>query len=158
MASSTPVVDLQATVTEVRPGAGQEEYVTSGFLRSSNQVDLPSSTRLFTVPSYLAARRAVVGRRRSTTLVKIPIDPIVHTFRTGTELRVVVSAPGGDRPSWQFATVDSGQAVSLGFGGIAPSSLTVDVVHNVTATPTLPTCGSLRGEPCRAYQAEANQA
>ena len=48
--SSSPVVDLQATVTEVRPSAGQEEYVTSGFLRSSNQVDLATSTPLFTAP------------------------------------------------------------------------------------------------------------
>ncbi|MGP8228704.1 MAG: CocE/NonD family hydrolase C-terminal non-catalytic domain-containing protein, partial [Steroidobacteraceae bacterium] len=36
--STTPVEDFQASITEVRPSAGQEEYVTSGFLRSSNQV------------------------------------------------------------------------------------------------------------------------
>jgi predicted acyl esterase len=155
--SSAPVVDLQATITEVRPGAQQEEYVTSGFLRSSNQVDLPVSTRLFTVPSYLG-HDAKSLTPRAFRLVRIPIDPIVHTFRAGTELRVVVSAPGGDRPTWQFASVDTGQPVSVGFGGSVPSSLTVDVVHNVTATPTLPVCGSLRGEPCRAYQAENNQA
>ena len=41
----SPVVDLQATVTEVRPADGQEEYVTSGFLRSSDQVDLPDVHR-----------------------------------------------------------------------------------------------------------------
>jgi len=39
---------------------------------------------------------------KSLTQVKIPIDPIVHTFRPGTELRVVISAPGGDRPAWEF--------------------------------------------------------
>ena len=82
----------------------------------------------------------------------------MHTFRTGTELRVVVSAPGGDRPTWEFASVDSGQPVSIGLGGAIASSLTVDVVHNVKATTTLPACGTLRGEPCRSYQAEANQA
>jgi hypothetical protein len=157
VASTAPVVDLQATVTEVRPAAGQEEYVTSGFLRSSNQVDLPSSTRLFTVPSYLASDAGTLSNTRYT-LVKIPIDPIVHTFRAGTELRVVVSAPGGDRPSWEFATLDDGQGVSIGIGSMAASSLTVDAVRGVTATPTLPACGSLRGEPCRAYQAENNQA
>jgi hypothetical protein len=154
--TGTPVVDLQATITEVRPGADQEEYVTSGFLRSSNQVDLSRSTRLFTVPNYLAADAKPL-KRSSYTLVKIPIDPIVHTFRVGTELRMVVSAPGGDRPSWAFDTVDNGQRVSIGFGGHAASNLTVDVVHNVQATPTPPTCGSLRGEPCRAYVAEGNQ-
>ena len=37
-------------MTEVRPSAADEEYVTSGFLRSSNQVDLSTSTELVTVP------------------------------------------------------------------------------------------------------------
>ena len=155
--SASPVVDLQATVTEVRPGDSQEEYVTSGFLRSSNQVDLPSSTPLFTVPSYLAADARPLSPTH-TTEVKIPIDPIAHTFRAGTELRIVLSAPGGDRPSWEFATIDDGtQSADVGFGVGAPSGLVVDVVPTVTATATLPACGSLRGEPCRAYQAESNQ-
>jgi hypothetical protein len=157
VASAAPIVDLQATITEVRPGADQEEYVTSGFLRSSNQVDLPTSTRLFTVPTYLASDAKSLNPTKYT-LVRIPIDPIVHTFRAGTELRVVVSAPGGDRPLWAFDSIDTGQRASVGFGGSTASSLVVDAVDNVTATPTLPTCGSLRGQPCRAYVAEGNQA
>ena len=35
--STAPSTDLQVTVTEVRPGQTQEEYVTSGFLRSSDR-------------------------------------------------------------------------------------------------------------------------
>ena len=35
--STAPDTDLQVTVTEVRPGGSQEEYVTSGFLRSSDR-------------------------------------------------------------------------------------------------------------------------
>ena len=158
VASTAPVVDLQATIAEVRPGTGQEEYVTSGFLRSSNQVDLPLSTKLFTAPSYLAGDAKSLSATQYT-LVKVPVDPIAHTFRAGTELRVVVSAPGGDRPSWEFATVDDGgQTASVGLGGVTASSLVVNVVTGVTATPTLPACGSLRGEPCRTYQALNNQA
>ena len=88
--------------------------------------------------------------------MKIPIDPIVHTFRPGTELRVVISAPGGDRPVWAFDTLDNGQEATVGFGGLTASSLVVNVVSGVAATTTLPACGSLRGEPCRAYQAEGN--
>lgn len=157
VASSAPVVDLQATITEVRPSSGQEEYVTSGFLRSSNQVDLPTWSQLFTVPTYLGsdARSLAPTHYR---LVRIPIDPIVHTFRAGTALRVVLSAPGGDRPSWEFDSVDTGQQASLGLGFFSPSSLVVDVVPGVTAPATLPACGSLRGEPCRSYQPEGNQA
>ena len=154
--STTPVEDFQATITEVRPSAGQEEYVTSGFLRSSNQVDLSDSTGLFTDPNYTAGEAQSL-EPRAYRLVRIPIDPIVHTFRPGTELRVVISAPGGDRPIWEFDTLDDGQSATVGLGGAAASALVVNTVSGVSATPTLPVCGSLRGEPCRAYQAEGNQ-
>jgi uncharacterized protein len=154
--AAAPIEDFQATVTEVRPQAGQEEYITSGFLRSSNQIDAPNSTALFTNPTYVAAEGRDLSPDRYS-LLKIPIDPVAHTFRPGTELRVVISAPGGDRPVWTFATLDHGQQATVGLGGAAASALTVNVVHGVNATSTLPTCGSLRGEPCRSYVAEGNQ-
>ena len=148
--STTPVEDYQATVTEVRPTAGQEEYVTSGFLRSTNQVDNPDSTALFTDPTYVGGQSRDLSPTRYT-LVKIPLDPIAHTFRAGTALRVVVSAPGGDRPIWEFDTIDNGQRATAGLGGWTPSALVVDEVGGVTATAALPACNALRGEPCRAY-------
>ena len=152
----TPVEDYQVTVTEVQPSAHQEEeYVTSGFLRSSNQVDLSDSTALFTDPSYLGSQ-AVLLSPSTYELVKIPLDPIAHTFRPHTELRIVISAPGGDRPLWEFDTVDKGQTAVVGIGGTVASALVVNEVSGVTPTFTLPTCGSLRGEPCRALQAESN--
>ncbi len=154
--SSTPVLDFQASITEVRPSDNQEEYVTSGFLRSSNQVDLVSSSSLFTIPSYLASDAQPLAPT-AYRLLRIPIDPIAHTFRAGTELRVVVSAPGGDRPSWTFDSVDAGQTASVGLGRVGASALVVRSVRNVRTDRTVPTCGSLRGEPCRAYQAEGNQ-
>ena len=148
--SGTPVEDFQATITEVRPTADQEEYVTSGFLRSSNQVDNSDSTALFTDPTYLGEQSRSLSPTRYT-LVKIPIDPIAHTFRAGTALRVVVSAPGGDRPIWEFDTVDDGQQATVGLGTWTPSALVVNEVSGVNDTPALPACNSLRGEPCRAY-------
>jgi hypothetical protein len=154
--SRTPVLDFQATITEVRPEAGQEEYVTSGFLRSTNRVDRSDSTPLYTDPTYLG-KEAKDLSATVYSLVKIPIDPIVHTFRPGTSLRVVISAPGGDRPVWEFATLDHGQRARVGLGGSTPSALVVNVVSGVSATTTLPACNALRGEPCRAYVAEGNQ-
>jgi len=155
--SATPVEDYQVTVTEARPSASQEEYVTSGFLRSSNQVDLAASKPpLFTDPSYLASDAGTLVPS-AYKLVKIPVDPIAHTFRVGTELRIVISAPGGDRPSWEFDTLDSGQSATVGLGGVAASTLVVNRVNGVKNTATLPACGSLRGEPCRTLQAEGNQ-
>jgi hypothetical protein len=151
-----PVEDLQATISEVQPQTGQEEYVTSGFLRSVNQVDKPDSTALFSDPSYVAKDERSLSPSQYA-LVKIPIDPIVHTFRPGTELRVVVSAPGGDRPVWTFDTLDDGQVATVGLGGMTSSALTLNIVSGVNATTALPRCGTLRGEPCRSYQAEGNQ-
>jgi hypothetical protein len=154
--ADVPVEDFQATISEVRPEAEQEEYVTSGFLRSTNQVDAADSTELFTDPTYLGGQARNLSADRYT-LVKIPIDPVVHTFRPGTELRVVVSAPGGDRPLWTFATLDNGQTATIGLGQGAASALVVNVVPGVDATTALPACGSLRGEPCRQFVAEGNE-
>jgi predicted acyl esterase len=156
--STAQVTDLQATVTEVRPGDSQEEYITSGFLRSSNRTLTSASTALDPVPTYLASDRKNLPSGRFT-LVRIPIDPIAHTFRAGTSLRIVISAPGGDRPSWTFETPATHNAVvdTVVLGGSAGSSLVVNQVHGVVPTPTLPACGALRGEPCRAYTLLGNQ-
>jgi hypothetical protein len=156
--STAPVTDLQVTVTEVRPGETQEEYITSGFLRSSNRTLTAASTALDPVPTYTASdrRNLAVGRY---TLVRIPVDPIAHTFRAGTRLRIVISAPGGDRPSWTFATPATHNSVvdTLALGGTAGSSFVVNEVSGVVPTAALPVCGALRGEPCRPYRLEGNQ-
>ena len=155
--STAATTDLQVTVTEVRPGDTQEEYVTSGFLRSSDRTLAAASTVLDPVPTYLAAdRRALPAGRYS--LVRVPIDPIAHIFRAGTALRIVISAPGGERPSWAFATPQTHDSVvdTLSLGGAEPSSLVVNAVAGAHAGP-MPACGALRGEPCRAYAPLGNQ-
>jgi predicted acyl esterase len=156
--STAPVTDLQVTVTEVRPGETQEEYVTSGFLRSSDRTLSSDSTALNPVPTYLAADRRTLPRDRFT-LVRIPVDPIAHAFRAGTRLRIVISAPGGDRPSWTFDTPATHDSVldSVALGGPDGSSLVVNEVRGVVPTAAVPACGALRGEPCRDYAALGNQ-
>ncbi len=156
--STAPVTDLQVTVTEVRPGEMQEEYVTSGFLRSSDSALSPASTVLDPLPTYLASDRRPLPRGRFT-LVRIPVDPIAHTFRAGTRLRIVISAPGGDRPSWTFDTPATRATVldTVALGGAEGSTLVVNEVRGVALTATLPSCGALRGEPCRAYAPLGNQ-
>jgi hypothetical protein len=156
--SSARVTDLQVTVTEVRPGYTEEEYVTSGFLRSSNRTLAVGSTALDPVPTYLGADRRALPAGRYT-LVRIPVDPIAHVFRVGTRLRIVISAPGGDRPSWEFATPKTDDRVTdtVAMGPGLASSLVVNTVPGVQAPAALPVCGALRGEPCRPYAAMANQ-
>jgi len=156
--SSAKVTDLQVTVTEVRPGANEEEYVTSGFLRSSNRQMSPAATALQPVPTYLPGSRAALPSGRYS-LVRIPIDPLAHVFRAGTALRIVLSAPGGDRPAWAFATPDTEDRVldRVAMGSLGASSLVLNVVGGVAAPATMPACGALRGEPCRSYAALSNE-
>ena len=156
--SSASSSDLQVTVTEVRPGETQEEYVTSGFLRSADRTLSASSTVLEPVPTYLGSDRHNLPAKQYT-LVRIPVDPIAHSFRAGTRLRIVISAPGGDRPSWAFqsATTNGSVIDTLSLGGAKPSSLAVNIVNGVSPTAAMPACGALRGEPCRPYSKMSNQ-
>jgi hypothetical protein len=80
-------------------------------------------------------------------------------FRAGTRLRIVISAPGGDRPEWAFATPTTDNRVldSVALGAAAGSSLVVNMVSGVQAPAAMPVCGALRGEPCRPYKALGNQ-
>ncbi len=63
----------------------------------------------------------------------------------------MISAPGGDRPAWAFATPATHGSVTdtLSLGGAMASSLAVNVVSGVNPTAAMPACGALRGEPCR---------
>jgi len=157
--SNSPVTDLQVTVTEVRPGDAQEEYITSGFLRSSFRVLSPGSTALSPKPVYLPTDRLALSKTQFST-VRIPVDPIAHIFRPGTSLRIVISAPGGDRPSWAFDTLDVGSTMrdTVALGTAHGSVLVVDKVAPVQVAGAMPACGALRGEPCRSYAALGNQA
>jgi uncharacterized protein len=73
-------------------------------------------------------------------------------------VRVTVSAVGGDRPRWDFATIDKGSAVNtISLGGRNASSLVLPVIPGATAKGTpLPGPTALRGEPNRRYAAASN--
>jgi predicted acyl esterase len=164
--SSAADTDLQVTVSEVYPD-GREMYVTSGFLRAGYRVvDAAASTSINPVHDYL---RVVAMPKGKYVTVRIPIDPIAHAFRTGSRLRITISAPGGDRPEWAFDTpathgkvVDTvaltganGANGATGATG-SGSTLALAVVPNLTPTDPPPSCPSLRGEPCRTYVPAAN--
>jgi hypothetical protein len=90
--------------------------------------------------------------------VRVPIFPVAHAFRAGSRIRVTIQAPGGDRPRWDFATVDNGSARNtVALGGARASSLVLPVIAGATAKGTaLPGATALRGQPSRAYAAAAN--
>ncbi|MEI6453811.1 MAG: CocE/NonD family hydrolase, partial [Actinomycetes bacterium] len=190
VASSSTEADLQATVSEVRwePLSTKdthltqtEEYVTSGFLRSSMRHLGPGSTETLPQPSFLTADILPLIPDEATP-VSIPMGVIAHLFRKGTQIRITISAPGGDRPSWTFATDANTDSRTNTLSGLGTSDVHLtfttlkSIKKNLTAAVDkqgvkksaldypLPSCsathslrrlyGSLRGEPCRIYLPE----
>jgi uncharacterized protein len=157
--SSTPDVDLQVTVSEVRSD-GKETFVQDGWLRASDRkLDPAKSTLLAPVPSFTRADVASLPKGRFTE-VTVPLYYEGHVYRTGSRIRITIAAPGGDQPVWAFAdTVPAGHAkVSLTFSAQMPSRLILPVVPGVRVPTGLPPCPGLRGEPCRTYHLFVNSA
>ena len=155
--STAADTDLQATISEVRPD-GRELFVQTGELRASDRaLDRSASTATDPVPTYAAASAAPLPPGRFTE-VRIPITPFAYAFRSGSRIRVSITAPGGDRPAWQFATYPTGGAVTdtIGLGSPHPSALVLSVVKGVIPPDPQPSCPSLRGQPCRSYVPAAN--
>jgi len=162
--SSTPDVDFQATISEVRPD-GNETFVQNGWLRaseralsrSSDDILGVASTAADPVPSFKAADASPMPSGRFVKVV-IPLYDEGHVYRAGSRIRVTVSAPNGTQPVWSFSqTEPSGTAtVSIAHSASMPSSVVLPVVAGVTVPTPLPACPSLRNEPCRPYQPITN--
>jgi hypothetical protein len=156
--SSTPNVDLQATISEVRPD-GLETFVQNGWVRGNERkLDPKKSTALEPV---LSLRESDVSPLPADRFVKvtIPLYYEGHAYRAGSRIRVTIAAPNGTQPIWSFAqTEPTGSAqVAIAYGKNTPSNLLLPVVPGVSVPTGLPPCPGLRGEPCRDYQAFANR-
>jgi uncharacterized protein len=151
--ASTPDVDLQVTVSEVRPD-GKETFVQNGWLRASERkLDPRKSTLLEPVPTFSARDAAPLPKGRFTK-VTVPLYYEGHAYRAGSRIRITIAAPNGAQPVWSFAeTRPKGRAtVSVAFSRKLPSRVVLPVVPGVSVPTPLPACPGLRGEPCRAYQ------
>ncbi len=151
--SSAPDTDLEVTLSEVRPD-GNEVYVQSGWLRASHRaLDEAASTELRPVHTDLEADAAPLPSGELTP-VRVELFPAAHAFRTGSRIRLTVHAPGGNRPTWAFATtVAKGETNEIAGDVDHPSRLVLPVVSGIAVPATAPACGALRGQPCRPYVA-----
>ena len=155
--ASAPSVDLQATISEVRPD-GKETFVQDGWVRASERaLDTAQSTLLQPVLSLRRADASPLPTGRYTQ-VTVPLYYEGHIYRTGSRIRVTISAPGGDQPVWAFSELrPHGTArVFIAHSGKLASRLVLPVVHGVKVRTGLPPCPGLRGEPCRVFQAYTN--
>jgi predicted acyl esterase len=151
--SSVPSVDLQATITEVRPD-GKEEFVQGGWLRADERkLDAAKSTPLEPVLSLRAKDVSPMPKGRFVPLT-IPLYYEGHAYRAGSKVRVIITAPNGDQPIWSFSeTTPKGKArVAISSSPKHPSSLVLPQVSGVDVSSALPPCPGLRGEPCRDFK------
>ncbi len=158
--SATKNVDLQATVSEVRPD-GNETFVQDGWLRANeralakgtNDLFKTRSTVLEPIPSEFAKAVKPMPRGRFVEVV-IPLYYEGHVYRAGSRIRITISAPNGTQPVWAFSQTQPKKGtpkVSIAFSRKMPSSVVLPVVPGVSVPTALPPCPGLRNEPCRRY-------
>jgi predicted acyl esterase len=150
--SPVPDVDLQVTISEVRPD-GKEVFVQGGWVRTlARALDEAKSTELEPVLSLREEDFAPMPSDRFVP-VTVPLYYEGHAYRGGSRIRVRVSAPNGDQPIWSFGeTEPAGSAeIEIGYGRGMPSRLVLPQVPGVDVPDQLPPCPGLRGEPCRDY-------
>jgi putative CocE/NonD family hydrolase len=147
--AAAPDVDLQVTLTEVRPD-GQEVFVQQGWLRTSQRaLDEARSTALLPVQTHQAedAARLVPGE---PVLARVEVFPFGHVLRAGSRLRVWVDAPTFLPQLWAFTPTPTPGPVSILHDPLHPSRIVLPQVPNDAeriAEP--PACGSLIRQPCR---------
>jgi predicted acyl esterase len=132
--------------------------VQNGWVRGNmRKLDDTKSTLLEPVLSLREQDVSPMPTNRFVRVV-IPLYYQGHVYRTGSRIRVRISAPNGDQPIWSFSeTEPAGPAqVALGYGKKMPSRLILPVVPGVSVPTGLPPCPGLRGEPCRDYQPFTN--
>ena len=167
--SSTPDVDLMASVTEVRPD-GTEVYVQSGYVRASNRVLDDTSDSHMKQPSTelepilsLRSRDVHSMPEGKFTPIAVPLYYQGHAYRAGSRIRITISAPHGDQPVWSFDQTTPGEPsqVALALGPVgngedAASRLVLPVIPDQSIPTGYPACPSLRNQPCRDYEPITN--
>jgi predicted acyl esterase len=151
LSSTATDTDEQVTLSEVRPD-GQENYVQSGWLRASRRkLNDAVSTELRPVQTQREEDAAplIPGTPEE---IRVELYPFGHIFRTGSRVKIAISAPGGDRPHWKFEALPADGTVPTPFRTARVlSRVVLPVVPGVDATAGLPPCPALRGQPCRTY-------
>lgn len=148
IAADATDVDLEVTLTEIRPD-GQEQLVQSGWLRASHRaLDQQQSSALRARHWHTPETQAPlpVGEMAQ---VRVELFPVAHAFRAGSQVRLIIDGPGGNRWRWGFDPLPGGFDVTVGHSEEYPSSFVIPVVDTSLDLPPLPACGTVSSQPCR---------
>jgi predicted acyl esterase len=141
-------VDLEVTLTEIRPD-GHEQLVQSGWLRASHRaVDDGLNTVLRPRHLHTAAAQQPLTAGEATP-VRVELFPVAHAFREGSQVRLIVDGPGGNRWRWGFDPLAGAFDVTVAHSDEHPSSFVLPVIDVQVDLPPLPACGAVSSQPCR---------
>lgn len=151
--STAPDVDLEVELTEVRPD-GQESYIQSGWLRASHRHLGAGSTELLPFQTHLAEDAEDLPAGEFVP-ARIAVFPFGHIAREGSQLRLTVKSPGGNRVRWRFSNQQyaEDQYIDVAHSVGHPSSLVLPVIPGIDVPTARPACEALRSQPCRAVLA-----
>lgn len=138
---------IEATISEIAPD-GTETLVQIGWLDLSRRMLDPESTRLRPIPTLAEEDQSPLLTGEPVE-ARIEILPFAHVFRPGSQIRVTIDAPGGNSARWQFAGSLRPIPFEVFTGGDTASSMVLPVVPDLNPPASRPSCGSLRGQPCR---------
>ena len=147
--SSEPEMQIQATLTEVRPD-DTEVLIQSGWIRVGHQAQEGANLRL----EYTFHADDFTPLEINTwTQTQISIPSFAHPVRTGSRLQIALSSPGRDHGTWQFEppTYDGEPFFEIGYGPDHPSQLRLQEIPGIDTPSSYPDCLALRGQPCRPY-------
>ena len=151
LTATAPNVDLQVTLTEIRPD-GQEVYINQGWLRADQRaLDVSRSTELLPVHMHQEADVAELSAT-DPSLVRIEVFPFGHVVRKGSRLRLWVEAPTTLPQLEGFAAEPVPAAVTVARGPQHRSSLVLPVIEGAgvpAAAAAAPACGTVLRQPCR---------
>jgi predicted acyl esterase len=150
-------VQVQVTLSEVRSD-GIEVLVQSGWLDLRHRAGtVGDGLRIDRTYSKEDAQDVIPGEWMAAD---VQIPAFAQPFRAGSQLRVTVSSPGRNEGTWAFEAPDYAgtPTFELGRGGEHASSIEVQVLPGIAIPAGLPACPSLRGQPCRTYEAVENVA
>jgi predicted acyl esterase len=148
LSSTATDTDVQATISEVRPD-GQEQYIERGWLRASKRKLEPGSTATWPRPTYLKADVEPLRPGRPT-YTRIPIYPFEHIFRAGSSIRISIEAPVAATGTFGFLFNPTPALDTIWHDPDHPSKWVFTTLPITTPTPSLPACGDVLDEPCRA--------
>jgi predicted acyl esterase len=160
VSSDGPDVDLQASISEVRPD-GVEYLVTTGWLRVGHRAEDRRRTEGLEVVHPFTERAYRPLTADDVVEARVDIPGFAHAFRAGSRVRLSIATPGRNHATWEFEPLDYGgdvPAIDIYRSRRQPSALVLAVIDGVRVPDVAPApCPGLRGMACRPFVSTENE-